>query len=393
MVAGSVVLLAGLLFAGWAWTARQAAARAAAAARFLREAISDARVLHAKAREGRGSDLADWVRALEAGRRAEASLDEGEPDPGTRVALRSYLETMRREGRVAEAGAADRRVVERLAECRLSFGEHYDRSRNDALFAAAFREYGIDVKVMDPAKAGELIGSRPIRDDLVGALDEWIYNQQEAGDQAGVARLLRVATAADPDPGRAGIRAALASGLLADLQRLANSIDPDNLSAITAQRLAYGLRQLGDATRAIELLRHLRLRHPGDFWINVDLANRLNPSPEPAEVAEAVRYATAAVALRPTSPSGYDALVWGLVRTGRLDEAVAEYRELIRNDPGSSVVRAVSAACWRCTGGSTRCRAVARGDPDRPRQRPRAPEPSQRPDLSGKAGRGRRRLA
>ena len=120
------------------------------------------------------------------------------------MALRSYLETMRREGRVAEAGAADRRVVERLAECRLSFGEHYDRSRNDALFASAFREYGIDVKVMDPAKAGELIGSRPIRDDLVGALDEWIYNQQEAGDQAGVARLLRVATAADPDPGRAG---------------------------------------------------------------------------------------------------------------------------------------------------------------------------------------------
>ena len=46
------------------------------------------------------------------------------------------------------------------------------------------------------------------------------------------------------------------------------------------------------------------------------------------------------MAIRPRSPSGYDALVWGLIRTGRLDEAVAEYRELIRNDPESSMVRA-----------------------------------------------------
>jgi tetratricopeptide (TPR) repeat protein len=40
------------------------------------------------------------------------------------------------------------------------------------------------------------------------------------------------------------------------------------------------------------------------------------------------------------SPSGYDALVWGLVRTGRLDEAVMEYRDLVRKVPHSSVVRA-----------------------------------------------------
>ena len=94
-----------------------------------------------------------------------------------------------------------------------------------------------------------------------------VLNEQEAGDQAGVARLLRVATAADPTRGRA-IRAALASDRSPTCR--GSPLDrPGQSAGDHRQRLAYGLGQPGDATRAIELLRHLRLRHPGDFWINV----------------------------------------------------------------------------------------------------------------------------
>ena len=122
------------------------------------------------------------------------------------------------------------------------------------------------------------------------------------------------------------------------LQRLADSIDLDSVPAISAQRLAYGLGQLGDPARAVALLRRLRLRNPEDYWINVDLANLLLNRAPPA-LEEVIRFATAAVAIRRKSPSGYDPLASALVNSGRLDEALAEYGELIRLYPEGSMAR------------------------------------------------------
>jgi Flp pilus assembly protein TadD len=78
------------------------------------------------------------------------------------------------------------------------------------------------------------------------------------------------------------------------------------------------------------LLREAQRRRPNDFWINEDLCwffaviQRSHPE-------EAVRFAAAAVALRPQSPGAHLNLGNALAdSTGRLDEAIAEYREAIR---------------------------------------------------------------
>ena len=97
----------GVLVAGWAWVNHQSAARSAVAARALRESVAEAKVFHAKALAAPADDLTDWNKALEAGRRAELSLDEGETDPAARERLRSFLGILQKEGQGAE-GAPSR---------------------------------------------------------------------------------------------------------------------------------------------------------------------------------------------------------------------------------------------------------------------------------------------
>jgi eukaryotic-like serine/threonine-protein kinase len=344
VASASVMLVTGVLVAGWAWVSHQSAARSALAARALRESVAEAHVFHAKALAAPADDLSEWNKALEAGRRAESSLDEGETDPAARERLRSFLRTLERHGRAAETRAAemraDRQILDRLSESHVAFGEHYDRTRQDTLFTRAFREYGIDIKALDPAEAGRRIASRAIAHQLVAWIDEWIYNQRDMGDQPGVSRLMRVAAAADPDPWRANARSALATGSLAALQQLADSIDLDAVPAVSAKQLALGLGKLGDMARAVSLLRTLRHRYPRDYWINVDLANHLmNQNPTP--LVDVIRFATVAVSIQPKSPSSYDPLVVALVGLDRVDDAVAEYRDLIRHHPRGSPARNV----------------------------------------------------
>ncbi len=125
VVAGSIVVLVGVLVAGWAWVDHQSATRAAQAARQLRESVAAARILQARAQAALTDAIKEWIKALEAGRRAESFPNEGETDPAARDRRRSFLETVRTEGRAAETHA-DRRILDRLLDSRLTYGEHYD---------------------------------------------------------------------------------------------------------------------------------------------------------------------------------------------------------------------------------------------------------------------------
>jgi serine/threonine-protein kinase len=279
VVAASVAAILGVLGAGWSWIKYQNAARAAESALALREAIGEAQALRTAAVAAPSGDGTTWVKALEAVRRAQSLVDAGAPAAGARQRLRDLLQSLDEEGRFALTRAAearaDRRILERLGQSRLAFGEYYDRARLGARFADAFREYGIDIQTLDPALAGRRIAARPIALELLGMIDEWIFNQQSSGDERGLARLLAVAAAADLDPWRSRARNALARGDRAALVRLADSIDLDAVPATSAQRLAFGLGLLGDVPRAVALLRRLQRRNPMDYWINVDLANNL----------------------------------------------------------------------------------------------------------------------
>jgi tetratricopeptide (TPR) repeat protein len=77
----------------------------------------------------------------------------------------------------------------------------------------------------------------------------------------------------------------------------------------------------------VAVLRQVRQRYPADFWVNHQLALG-----EP-ESEQEIRYLTAATALRPQSPGAHSNLGFALYKKGRLDEAIAEWREAIRLGP------------------------------------------------------------
>jgi serine/threonine-protein kinase len=72
-----------------------------------------------------------------------------------------------------------------------------------------------------------------------------------------------------------------------------------------------------------------RQRRPDDFWLSEDLGLLLLSS-QPPRYEEAIRFLTAAVAIRRRSPQARANLGRALQGKGLLDEAIAEYREALR---------------------------------------------------------------
>jgi tetratricopeptide (TPR) repeat protein len=116
------------------------------------------------------------------------------------------------------------------------------------------------------------------------------------------------------------------------LERLAAAADVRQLPPRALANLAWRLHAAGANGSAAQLLRRAWRQYPADFWVNEDLG-RLVLETEPQRWAEAVRYLTAAVALRPDTPGAHLNLGKAL-RTGRqLDEAIACFRQAIEIDP------------------------------------------------------------
>ncbi len=88
-------------------------------------------------------------------------------------------------------------MVERLAEIHNDLGVHGDAKRIDAEYAAAFREYGVNLDAADPAEAGARLAASPVAAELADALDQWVF----------LRRIPRGPTAR-PGHGRTGTRGA-----------------------------------------------------------------------------------------------------------------------------------------------------------------------------------------
>jgi eukaryotic-like serine/threonine-protein kinase len=319
------LMVAGAILAGCiGWIVRDRAARLAMTEREVILAVNESTLLQSQEK---------WSQALEAAKRAEGLLAGGASE-----SLRQRVLELRK----------DLLMVLRLEQIWLRRGEHgtagaYDTRSTDALYAQAFREYGIDVDSLDPAEAARRIRARTIWLELAVALDCCADARQKSLQASDVVwdgwpddlvpsqgthdaswrRLIAMARAADPDEWRDQVRAALQDRDRKALRKLAVS---PKMSDLPVQTLSVVCRHL-DNEYGLPVLRRAQLEHPDNYHINFQLAWLQ------ADPVEVIRFYTSARAARPRSaPMAYH-LGEALCRGGKLDEAITLYRKAIALDP------------------------------------------------------------
>ncbi len=275
-----------------------------------------------------------YQEALSKIERAEGFLAEVPTDSD----LFRMADQLRRDVRMAQ-----RLEEARLMEARVQMG-WFDEDAADKEYAAAFQEYGLDIEGLDPQLSAVQIRARPIAAKLVATLDDWAYIRRK--DTEAAARLIQVVRAIDPDEWRNRLREALRKKDRQTLEGMAASARVGELKPAMLARLGEALSRAGAFDTAVVLLERARQRYPADFWINHNLGQALHDSPKP-RLEEAIRYYTAAVALRPESLGAHLNRGFALLDKKDLAAAIAEFQEIISIDDGYAEAHTnLGAAYW-----------------------------------------------
>src|SRR5262249_17253452 len=147
---------------------------------------------------------------------------------------------------------------------------------------------------------------RLIKDRLVAALDFWGDMRRRTPKNPGARcqRLFQIARLVDPDPWRNRIRDAMGQlDVKANAKARLKLAAPDKVSALPPSTLVFlgrVLTTVGEFPAAEKVLRQARRQHPADYWVNLHLAFCCE-SIQPPKTDEAIRFYTAAVALRSQS--------------------------------------------------------------------------------------------
>ena len=213
-----------------------------------------------------------------------------------------------------------------------------NRQEQDAEYAQAFQDYGIDLVVLSPADAAERIRARSIRIELAQALDIWSGVRRKAGTKGepNWKHLLEVAKAADPDSSRNLMRDALQRRDRQALENLVASRDILKWPPGTLHLLAIGLDHAGSPEKAIALLRRAQRQHPDNMWINDELGWLCLTALRPPEYDDVVRFYTAFLALRPHNRYIMYLVGYALTQKGRFAEAADVYSKAIELNPNSA---------------------------------------------------------
>jgi serine/threonine protein kinase/tetratricopeptide (TPR) repeat protein len=305
------------------WAVRDRSARQSRHASDLQAAVEEA--LHCQ-REG------NWPRAQAAAIRAKSLLQDEVTQTEFAERVRVLLCDLADE-------EADRKLLASLDDIQMRQAELNVKEDRFALpdtlpdYRRAFDEYGLRANVMTTEAGADLVRRRPraVRNIIVAALDHWHILARYRG--AAEARWLeQVLSTADPDPWRQSVRAARRRNDRAALSELAREVDVAVQPPEALFVLEVGLSQRGAKDAVISLLTRAQETFPGDFWINHDLGMALRDC-QPPQHAEAIRFLTAATALRPESPGARLNLGNAHLDAGRLDEALAAFRKAVRLKP------------------------------------------------------------
>jgi hypothetical protein len=100
----------------------------------------------------------------------------------------------------------------------------FTRGDADRAYAAAFRDFGVDVDVFEPAEAAKQILARSVPLEMAASLDHWALVRKWEQKASQGSKLLAIARLVDNDPTRNRVR---------DLLLDAN-VGPDRLAELAA---------------------------------------------------------------------------------------------------------------------------------------------------------------
>ena len=313
-LAAALFALVTLAVSGGLWLGRQGAEQRGRAREAVDAALAQVPALR---RDGRWSE-------------AEAVLAQGRSrlDEAGSVNLRR---------RLARA-AADLRLAAALEQIRLTpsiEASRFDYGAMADAYARTFENAGLDVRGDEGAVAAR-IGASELRPQLVMALDHWAYVADALEDRPWMARLLRLARRADPDPqwgdrfrdpalweDEEALRRLAREAELRLAGAAAESGPPTPLVTLLAKKLG---QQDGQAE---PLLRTAQGRRPEDFWLNYALGEALRER----KPAEAVGFYRAALATRPTVAAVHLEVGAALGRLGQGDEAIRAFKKAVELEP------------------------------------------------------------
>jgi serine/threonine-protein kinase len=344
-LAAAVLLLVVGGGGGLAWVRRQREARQAATTREVMQAVSEAHFVRGQA-ESTG-ELARWSEARAAARRADALAAAGDADPALRQRTRGLLDDIEQAADAARERAArdekDRRLIAQMMDIRSGAGDqmsgpNQDFAATDARYARALRDYGVDVDALAPEQVKDWLErlGKGVRVELAACLDDWAHARRLTDKAAGATHLTDVARLLDPDPLRNRVRTAIDRKDLPALQEIAARPEVRAAPPATVNLLAVYLGFGGDVAGAIRLLTTAQGHHPGDFQINHNLAWFSLYQSQPPQPQVALRYSTAAVAVRPRSVAARFVLLDAYQQIGDKGQATAVLQELagLQRDPG-----------------------------------------------------------
>jgi serine/threonine protein kinase/tetratricopeptide (TPR) repeat protein len=202
----------------------------------------------------------------------------------------------------------------------------------DKRYADAFRNAGIDMQELSVEAAAEIIHRRAIPGLLFSDLDTWtaIRKYSTSEDDTFWKKLQELANAVDHDPFRAQLREAWAECTkdknTVDTEKILNSPKLLEQPTLVLESLAWPVFSATGKREAWgRLLLQKHRNHPEDFWVNFELASN-----QAIPAIDALRFGTAAVALRPTNAGARLALGRALLRMSRFDDAIISFNNAIR---------------------------------------------------------------
>ena len=236
MIALTLLLVFGAVGGSMGWMARDRAARQARVSEQIELILAEV---------ARCEQQQQWPEALLVAQRAEFVLASGEAPRDLQAKLRQVT--------------SDLKLVARLEEIRLLASEATERGFDYAganqQYAAALREYGIDVDALPAEEAIRSLQSRTeVLPALIIALDDWAACRREAVDEAAAKPLAELARALDTDPWRRRKRDILAHGSEQELQELIGSEEVAHQPASTIELLAGELFFRGRSEDALQIL-------------------------------------------------------------------------------------------------------------------------------------------